>query len=197
MLEDLARNSLSFWLGDQISLGGYIFDAYLRMSHDRGLTITQHPVETGAPIADHAYLDPLVFELEIGMTDTTLGKKPSQFSGLNILYTNKDNPSRSVKAYEVLVQMQASKQEYTFICRYGEFDVVVEKITPEDDYTTKYALKARVTLRQIIKTSTETVKVSGDPQITDKVSRGAQNSQPAGLGEDSGLYNILGVNIGR
>ena len=190
MLEDLARNTLSVWLGDQVSLGGYIFDAYLRVSHNRRMAVTQHPVETGAAITDHAYLEPVTFDIEIGMTDTTMGKIPSQFSGLNLLYTNSSIKSRSVKAYDLLVEMQKTRVPYEFVCRYGTFKVVVEDINPIDDYTTKYALRANVHLRQIIMTASSSKTISADPYTTDSLNRGAQNSVP--VTNDSILYSWFG-----
>lgn len=179
MIEDLVRNNLSVWLGDQISLDGYVFDAYLRMTHNRKLSVTQHPIESGAAVTDHAFVEPITFELEIGMTDTTLGKIPTQFSGLNLLYTNSSIKSRSVKAYDLLIKMQESRQLYEFVCRYGTFKVVVEEVSPEDDYTTKYALRARVRLRQIIQTVVSQKPISANPQITDSINRGSQNSVDA------------------
>ena len=181
MIEDLLRNELSVWLGDQISLGGYIFDAYLRVSHNRRLTITQHPVESGASITDHSFEEPVVFDIEIGMTDTTMGKIPKQFfdrGGLNLLYTDESIKSRSVKAYDVLLAMQQKRQPYELICRYGSFKVVVEEINPVDDYTTKYALKANVRLRQILITASSSKTVSSSPYVTDSINRGSQNSIP-------------------
>ena len=191
MLEDLVRNNLSAWLGDQISIGGYIFDAYLRVSHSRKLTITQHPVESGAAITDHSFEEPITFELEIGMTDTTLGKIPSQFSGLNLLYTNSSVKSRAVKAYDILVGMQKSRQPLEFVCRYGTFNVVVEEISPEDDYTTKYSLRAQVKLKQIIQAVVSQKIVSANPEITTSINRGSQNSVDATT-NDSILYSMFG-----
>lgn len=179
------RNSTQIKLGDQISLGGYIFDAYLRISHSRKLTITQHPVESGASISDHAFVEPITFELDIGMTDTTSGKIPSQFDSLNL--PESSTKSRSIKAYDLLVNMQNTRIPYEFICRYGIFNVVVEEITPTDDYTTKYALRASVRLRQIITTEASSTILSGDPYVTDSINRGEQNSKP--VEEESVIYS--------
>lgn len=193
MLEDLIRNQLPAWLGDQISIGGYVFDAYLRISHTRKLTVTQHPVESGAAITDHAYTEPVTFEIEIGMTDTTMGKIPSQFfekGGLNLLYTDESIKSRSVKAYDILVAMQKSRVPYDLVCRYGKFKVVVEDISPVDDYTTKYALKATVRLKEILITVSSSKTVSSDPATLESVNRGSQNSVP--VRDESILYSWFG-----
>ncbi len=172
MLELINRNSPSEQVGDQISIGGYIFDAYLRISHDRRITVTQHPVETGAAITDHAYVEPVTFELDIGMTDTTLGRILYQFGAQGSYKT------RSIRAYDVLVDMQESRVPYELICRYGSFNVVVEDINPTDDYTTRFGLRASVKLREIITTSASSVPLSADPYVTQSINRGAQNSVP-------------------
>ena len=39
------------------NLGGFFFDCFLKVDISQGLTVTEHPVETGADIADHAYLE--------------------------------------------------------------------------------------------------------------------------------------------
>ncbi|HEX4209508.1 MAG TPA: hypothetical protein VHY56_03880, partial [Candidatus Binataceae bacterium] len=44
----------------------YVFDAILRAEHQRELRKTEHPVQTGANITDHAYLLPARITLEIG-----------------------------------------------------------------------------------------------------------------------------------
>lgn len=172
MLEIINRNSPSEQVGDQISIGGYIFDAYLRISHDRKITVTQHPVETGAAITDHAYVEPATFELDIGMTDTTLGRVLYQFG------TQGSYKTRSVRAYDVLVDMQESRIPYELICRYGSFNVVIEDINPTDDYTTRFGLRASVRLREILTTSASSVPLSADPYVTQSINRGTQNSVP-------------------
>lgn len=35
------------------SLGKFIFDAYFNISHESNLTITEHPIQSGANISDH------------------------------------------------------------------------------------------------------------------------------------------------
>lgn len=37
--------------------GNYMFDAYFNINHESNLAITQHPIQTGASISDHAYME--------------------------------------------------------------------------------------------------------------------------------------------
>ena len=50
-------------------IGGFVFDAFLQVDHYSKLEITQHPVQTGASIADHSFMKPRTLQFEIGMTD--------------------------------------------------------------------------------------------------------------------------------
>lgn len=152
---------------EQVNINGYVFDAYLRMNQQQRLTITNHPVESGSPITDNAYVEPKSFQLEILMSETTTGKIYGQFGLVN----------RSINAYNLLNQWQEQRTLVTFNSKYGFFqDCLVEEVVPTDDYTTKYAMKASVTLKQVIITSTQRVAVSAGSWMTDRVKRGNQNA---------------------
>jgi len=151
---------------EQVNIDGYVFDAYLKMQQNQRLAITNHPVETGSPITDNAYVEPKSFQLEILMSEATTGKIYGQFGLTN----------RSINAYNLLNQWQEQRKLVTFNGKYGYFqNCLVEEVTPIDDYTTKYAMKASVTLRQVILTSTQMTAVSAGSWMTDSIKRGNQN----------------------
>ena len=144
------------------SLGGLYFDAWLRLSHNSALTITQHPVETGAAISDHSYANPRRFSFEIGMTDVIAS--PTLEGGSN---------SRSINAYNALVKLQQERTPLTLVSKYGSFsNILIESIDVQDDYRTQTSMRATVTLQQIIMASGETFKFSANPQATDTTKSG-------------------------
>ena len=165
MIEDIVKSVIL----DQFSIGGYIFDAYLQISTTSRLRITEHPTEAGFSIADGAYLEPLEFVFDIGMSDTTLGKIPGQFQeGLF--------GSRSKKAFEVLREMQEAREPVTLVCRYGIYEnIMVTEVSPLDDYKTVSSLRARVRLQQVIVTEPIIVALSSAPMITGINNSGTQN----------------------
>lgn len=159
-------SSITGAYSEQVNIDGYVFDAYLRLQQQQRLVITNHPVETGSPITDNAYTEPKSFQLEILMSEATTGKIYGQF-GL---------AKRSINAYNLLNQWQESRKLVTFNSKYGYFpNCLVEEVTPLDDYTTKYALRASVSLKQVILTSTQKVAVSAGSWMTDNSKRGTQN----------------------
>lgn len=154
-----------FW--EQVNINGYVFDAYLRMQQQSTMTITENPVESGASVTDHAYVNAPVFTLEIGMTDTAQGKVFGQLGFFD----------RSVNAYRLLKNWQDTREILTLNGKYGFYEnILVQDILTNDDYTTYYGMKATVVLKQIITTSTKMVKVSSASFMTSSTNRGVQNA---------------------
>ena len=153
----------------------YFFDAVIRAEHSQAMRITEHPVQTGANIVDHAYLVPATLMLEIGMSDVMDSMIQGQYSGA---YT------KSVQAYQTLLALQAKRNPLRVTTRLNTYEnMVIEELRTPDDYRTLYGLKCMVTLRQIITSqiSTATVAVSARSQVTEQAPQG--NTQPAPLPE--------------
>ncbi|USG65159.1 hypothetical protein NDK47_24050 [Brevibacillus ruminantium] len=148
------------------NVGGYFFDAYLRSTHASRLNITEHPVQTGAALTDHAFLQPKELTMEIGMSDTAASLIPGQFTG---------GWSRSVQAFKVLQELQALRVPLQVHTRLGLYqNMLIEEINAPDDYTTLYGLRCTVTLREIMVAQVRTVKISSKPAVTDQINRGKQ-----------------------
>ncbi|GAB6170546.1 hypothetical protein JCM15765_03950 [Paradesulfitobacterium aromaticivorans] len=146
------------------NIGGFFFDAFLQVDYSRSLTITEHPVETGASISDHAYINPVQLIMQIGMSDAVKGVVSGQFS---------QGVSRSLTAFQVLAELQQQRIPLNVMTRMGSFgNMLVETISVPDDYTTLYGLKATVSLREVFVATVKTVKISARPQVTDSTNRG-------------------------
>lgn len=149
------------------SLGGMYFDAWLYLAHNSSLTITQHPVETGAAITDHSYVNPRRWTFNVGMTDV-IGNPNGSAPAI----------SRSVNAYNQLVAMQASRQPLQLVSKYGVFNnILVADVSAADNYQTKYAGRFTITLQEIIMVKNQITKVSANPQATDQTNRGQVAAQ--------------------
>lgn len=148
------------------NLGGMFFDAWLRLNHNNSLTITQHPVETGASITDHSYRNPNRFSFEIGMTDTV---EAPAFPG---------SATRSINAYNTLVALQQTRQLLTLVTKYGSYsNVLIEAIDVPDDFQTKYSLRATITLLEVILVSTQVTASNANPQAVNQTNRGQVPAQ--------------------
>lgn len=151
--------------------GKYVFDAFLTIQHNRNLTITESPVQTGANISDHAYMEPKELTMDIGMSDVMTSVIHGQFL---------DGETRSVSAYNMLSDLQSQRVPCNVVTRLGTYtNMLVETISVNDDNTTFHGLKATVTFKEILVAAVETVKISARPQTSTSTNNGDQKVQKA------------------
>lgn len=89
------------------NIGGYIFDAIFSTDTEHGLTITQHPVQTGANISDHAFVNPVRISMQVGVSDA-MGYRSGAAYG-------SDGQTKSVQAYRLLCKLQGCAR----LCRWS------------------------------------------------------------------------------
>lgn len=146
------------YLRQQGSTTAYYFDAIIRAEHTSALRITEHPVQNGANITDHAFSLPARLALDIGMSDAMGSFVQGQWSG--------DSP-KSVTAYQVLRKLQDDRLPLAVVTRLAAYEnMLIEQIAAPDDARTLYGLRATVTLRQIIMAQVSIKKVSVRPDAT-------------------------------
>ncbi|QDX92072.1 hypothetical protein EEL30_06630 [Brevibacillus laterosporus] len=161
---DLSSRPIASLVYLKTNIGGWFFDAFLRSTHTSRLNITQHPVQTGAALTDHAYLQPKELTMEVGMSDVAEGLIPGQFTG---------SWSRSVHAFKVLQELQALRVPLQIHTRLGLYqNMLIEELTAPDDFTTLSGLRCTVTMREIIVAQVRTVKISSKPAVTDRAKQG-------------------------
>ena len=126
----------------KVSIGGLVFDAVLKTDHTSKITATSHPVEGGANIADHAFVEPAEISIEIGMTDC---------NGVGV----------SGKMFKSLQALQASRRRITVVTRHRVYhNMLIMSMSVPDDFTTMNALKAMLMLREVPVVGTQFVEVS-------------------------------------
>ena len=176
-------------LGQQLiyvkyNVGGLFFDAFLKFTHTSTLTITQHPIETGAAVSDHAYVMPATLTMDIGMSDVATSILPGQFGDLT---------SRSVSAYQALKQLQLQRIPVKVMTRLNLYDnMLVQSVVANEDNATAHGLKATVIMQEIFVATVQTVKISARPQITNSTNKGVVVPQKV---DESGAHAMFGVVI--
>lgn len=149
----------------QWSIGGMTFDAWLRLNHNTGLTITQHPVETGAAITDHSFVNPRRFSFNIGQSD--VGTAQTNISTVP-----------AINKYQELVALQETREPVQLVSKYGIFtNVLIESVDVADDYTTKNVLKATVNLQEVLIANTGLAVAVALPQTILQTQNGQKQVQ--------------------
>ena len=167
-LLDLNSSDIKNLVYVKTNVGGWFFDAFLSTDHASRLEITEHPVQTGAALSDHSYLKPKELSMKIGMSDVAKSIVKGQFT---------DSWSRSVAAYQVLLELQKQRIPVQILTRLGLYkNMLVEVISVPDDSSTLYGLKADVTFKEVLVAQVLIVKISKRPQTSGSTNRG--NPEP-------------------
>lgn len=157
------------------------FDAIFSTQHNTSINITSHPIQTGADISDHAYVEPNKLTFDIGMSDVMQSYLQGQYS---------DNSSRSVSAYKKLRELQSQRLPITIVTKLGTYkNMMIETISSTDDNKTTYGLRATITLKQIFVVNVATVKISERPHKSSTTNEGEQRVKEADKSLLSRLFN--------
>jgi len=179
---DLENPNIAHLVYVKSNLGGWFFDAFIRQDHTRKLKMTEHPVQTGAAMVDHAYMEPVELTLTIKMSDAAESIVPGQFT---------NRWSRSVAAYDVLKEIQAQRIPCQVLTRLELYsNMMIQAISIPDDFRTLYGLEAVVTMREIPVAEVKTVKISSAMQTTGSTTKGTV--EPVEVKNQSLLSQLAG-----
>ena len=154
------------------NIGGYFFDAVFSVDTEHSLTITQHPVQTGANISDHAFVNPIRMTMQVGVSDAMAYRAGADYGG--------DGGTKSVQAYRLLCKLQELRTPMQVVTRLNTYNnMLIESIDISDDVSTLCALKATVNLVQVLVVNVGTEKVSAR-EWTTAAQKKSQEVQPKG-----------------
>ena len=131
-------------IGSGRSIGGIVPQIVLEEVARDSLFITNHPVEKGAAISDHAFMMPVEVEMRCAWSD----------SG------NYQGYSRAINA--ALKAKQASRQPFTAVTGKRTYrNMLIQGLEVTTAAGSEYALFVRVLLREVIIVSTSTTSAAG------------------------------------
>lgn len=179
-------NGLSYeaLLTCKTNIGGLFFDGFMKVSHESTLTVTEHPVESGASIVDNSYVNPRTIEMQIMMSDALSSYVEGQFV---------EKYTRSVSAWDALVKIQEQRIPVSVHTRLSTYkNMIIVSLRAEDTAETYNGLNATVSLREIPVARLRTVKISEVPQTTDITSMSTITATNLTQDENNSiLYNLM------
>lgn len=132
----------------QSQFGGIIPDVVIEEVYRDGLIITDHPVERGAAITDHAFLRPRTLEMRCGWSNSTAGAEG---------YID--------AIYEALIQLQQIREPFdVFTPRRAYRNMLLADIQVSRDERTNSVLACSVSLREVILTQTQSAGANSGSQ---------------------------------
>ena len=124
--------------------------------HSDTLEITEHPVETGAPVSDHAYKRPSEVVMEVGFAGggSLLDFIDTSSLGLTLGLSPKET-------YQQILDLQISRIPFDVVTGKRLYsNMLIRAIEVTTDRTSENVLMAVLTLREVIITQTQQISVA-------------------------------------
>lgn len=130
------------------SIGGIIAQVTIEEQVTDEVHITEHPVEQGAPISDHAFKIPTTLNINAGWSTAWAGDLSAE-SGV----------------YGFLLALQAMLIPFDVVTGKRTFsNMLIERLVITTDEKSEYALMAQIGCRQVIIVGTQAVEVASMSQ---------------------------------
>ncbi|MDN7895883.1 hypothetical protein QZM82_06700 [Burkholderia cepacia] len=143
-------------------IGGVTISAIVEEVYSDNVVITEHPVEKGAPINDHAYMRPREVIMKCGWSNADysalLGATVVSFdpSGANAMATG----TYVDAIYSKLLQLQANRERIDVVTTRRKYsNMLIQGLTVVTDQKSSSALMVTATLKQVIIVSTQATKL--------------------------------------
>ncbi|MDE9463545.1 phage baseplate protein [Xenorhabdus bovienii] len=135
--------------------------------HMDSTEITEHPVQRGAAISDHAYDKPSEVTMEIGFAGG--GSLIDGFDTSKIKLFDLDTGATLGKSpkevYEQLLKLKASKEPFDVTTGKRQYkNMLIRAIEVTTDKTSENVLMVTLTLREVIIVETQTAPVTAPPE---------------------------------
>jgi len=180
------------YIGASRSIDIFSLDATLSESHQSELTVTDHPVEFGAAVSDHAVLQPVVVTVVGEVTDTPMSARANDNGEIvfaaNDLFGSSTNESktRAIVAYEAFEEMQRNRRLVSIQTGLRLYDnCLLLSFLSHQETSTGNAVGFVLRFKRIIIADTETISVQSTRFQELQLQSGATRAQGAST-ESSG-----------
>ncbi|HED5571390.1 TPA: hypothetical protein R5C98_003031 [Yersinia enterocolitica] len=140
--------------------------------HQDVLEITEHPVEVGAAVNDHAYKRAAEVTMEVGFAG---GGSLLDFVDTSTIGLSLGKSPEEV--YQELRDLQESRQPFDVITGKRKYsNMLIRGIEVTTDKTSENVLMCVLTLREVIMSQTESIKVADKENMQEGVSTSAMQN---------------------
>jgi hypothetical protein len=147
-MSNLSESSQVMLLQPRSSIGGLYPDVVIEESHEDSLEITEHPVEQGAAISDHAFLKPRTLTIRGGASDSTSGVEGS-----------------AQEFYDKLLELQKSREPFDIVTGKRLYkNMLLATLSVVTDGNSGAALFFSAECREVIIVTTQVTSVPPRPR---------------------------------
>ncbi|POU03531.1 hypothetical protein C3369_06825 [Escherichia sp. ESNIH1] len=154
-------------------IGIFVPDVVVSEKHVDTLEITEHPVEIGAPINDHAYKRASEVTIECGFAGGGSLLDLVDISGIGL------GIGKSPKEiYQQLLELQESRVPFDVITGKRTYsNMLIRALEVTTERATENVLSCVLTLREVIITQTQQISVADKANMKDGISTAAVQSR--------------------
>ncbi|WP_404704977.1 phage baseplate protein [Yersinia vastinensis] len=153
-------------------IGVLVPSVIISEKHQDALEITEHPVEVGAAVNDHAYKRAAEVTMEVGFAG---GGSLLDFVDTSTIGLSLGKSPEEV--YQELRDLQESREPFDVITGKRKYsNMLIRGIEVTTDKTSENVLMCVLTLREVIMSQTESVKVADKENMQDGVSTSAMQN---------------------
>lgn len=186
----IVNDIYNLFFGTKRAIGGIIPDVVIDERHTDSLTITDSPVEFGAPVSDHAYMNPKELTMKVGWSPSS--NIINSVLNLSIL----KGISSLKELYERLLIMQEKRQPFSISTGKRLYkNMLIQSIECVTDQDTENALVLTIKFREVFITHTSEVELleedQQNPEETTPPTEGGER-QPEPVENTSILYDMMG-----
>jgi hypothetical protein len=146
------------------NIGGFVANVTIEEQHVDRLRITEHPVEQGAAITDHAYKMPAQVTIRAGWSNSS-----PQALG---------NPFYIQTIYQSFLALQVSRQLFDIVTGKRSYsNMLIEALIETTDAAHENAMMLVVECKEVIIVTTQTVTVPPAANMSSPSSNGATQQQ--------------------
>ncbi|CNL80876.1 TPA: phage baseplate protein [Yersinia enterocolitica] len=153
-------------------IGVLVPSVIISEKHQDALEITEHPVEVGAAVNDHAYKRAAEVTMEVGFAG---GGSLLDFVDTSTIGLSLGKSPEEV--YQELRDLQESRQPFDVITGKRKYsNMLIRAIEVTTDKTSENVLMCVLTLREVIMSQTESITVADKENMQDGVSTSAMQN---------------------
>jgi hypothetical protein len=142
------------------SIGGFTADVTIEERHEDTLVVTQHPVEQGSTITDHAYKQPAKVTIRCGWSNASLNALLGMAEAL-IDGSFSFNADYVQTTYNKFLDLQNSRVLFDVLTGKRKYkNMLITRLSVVTDATSEYALMMTCECQEIFLATTQTVEVN-------------------------------------
>lgn len=180
----------SVLLRPRTSIGYIIPQVYISSEHSDELVITDHPIETGAPVSDHAYKNPAMVRMSVGWG---AGGSFYDFSGTT---------NTADDAYPALLDLQNLREPFALTTSLRTYpSMLITNLSVTRNADTNSVIIAEVEMREVVIVDTQATTLppranqSLPAQTAAPVAGGAKQVTPPKTSALLDTVRAFGVNL--